>query len=64
VHHRGGHEEDELAALDRRLEGGGVVDVRLEQRQPLRRAGQPLQQRRLLLVPCSPGASMTDNCAS
>ena len=49
---RGGDEEDEHAALDRRLKGGGVVDVRLEEHQPLRRAGERPQQPRLLLIPC------------
>ena len=49
---RGGEEEDELAAGDGRLEGVGVVHVRLEQHQPLRRAGELSQRRRLLLISC------------
>ncbi len=50
VMQRGGEEEDELAAGDGRLEGIGVVHVRLEQHQPLHRAGELLQWRCLLLI--------------
>lgn len=49
-----GDEEDELAAGDGRSEGGGVVEVGLEQAQPLRRrvAGdEPPQEAHLHLVP-------------
>lgn len=46
-----GDEEDEPAASDGLLEAGGVEDVRLEQHQPLRRAGETPQQRGLALVP-------------
>jgi hypothetical protein len=45
-----GHEEDEVAAGDGGLKGVGVVHVRLEQPQPLLRAGERPEQPRLLLV--------------
>lgn len=48
-----GDEEDEVAAGDGGLEGVGVVHVRLEQPQPLRRAGERPEQPRLLLVRCT-----------
>jgi len=51
VRHRRGDEEDELAPRDGRLEGVGVVRVRLEQPQPLRGAGETPQQRGLAPVP-------------
>ena len=53
VRHGRGDEEDEVAAGDGWLEGVGVVHVRLEQPQPLRRAGERPEQPRLLLVRCT-----------
>jgi hypothetical protein len=58
VRQRRGDEEDEVAAGDGRLEGVGVVHVRLEQPQPLRRTGESPEQPRLLLVRCTSAAPM------
>jgi hypothetical protein len=61
--HRGGDEEDELAAGDGLLEGDCVVEVGLEQPEPLRRAGERPEESDLRLVPCRcRRRSRTTNC--
>jgi hypothetical protein len=64
VRRRRGDEEDELAAGDGWREAGGVVEVGLEQQQPvgLRADGdEPLQQARFPLVPCSQPPTGSDS---